>query len=288
MWPSLRWLCRDHVLTVGPRPLVMGIVNVTPDSFSDGGRFLDPAAAVEHGLRLVAEGADLLDVGGESTRPGSEPVPLVEELRRVLPVVRELARRVTVPISVDTSKAEVARQCLDAGAAVVNDVTGLRGDPQMPLVVRESRAGAVVMHMQGTPATMHLDPRYDDVVREVGDFFAGRLAVLTEFGIAREAICLDPGIGFGKSQEHTLRLLADMDRYHRFDRPICLGVSRKGFIGVLTGRGRQERMPGSLAVACVVAARNPALVLRVHDVAPTRDAALLIEAIEQHRDPIPW
>jgi dihydropteroate synthase len=265
----------------------MGIVNVTPDSFSDGGRFEEPADAIEHGLQLAAEGADLLDVGGESTRPGSDPVPLEEELQRVLPVVRELTRRTTVPLSVDTSKADVARQCLDVGASVINDVTGLRGDPRMPLVVREYRAGAVVMHMQGTPATMHLDPRYDDVVREVGDFFAERLAALTEFGIARDAICLDPGIGFGKNQEHTLQLLANLDQYRRFERPICLGVSRKGFIGVLTGRGRQERTAGSLAVACVAAAENPGLVLRVHDVAPTRDAAILIEAIEKHRDPIP-
>jgi dihydropteroate synthase len=284
----LAWTCRGRTLAVGPRPLVMGIVNVTPDSFSDGGRFLDPAAAVDHALSLAAEGADLLDVGGESTRPGSEPVPADEELRRVLPVVRELAKRTPVPISVDTSKAEVARQCLDAGAAVINDVTGLRGDPAMPAVAAASGAGVVVMHMQGTPATMQIDPQYDDVVREVGDYFAERLAALTAAGIAREAIALDPGVGFGKTQEHNLTLLADLKVFARLDRPICLGVSRKGFIGIVTGRPRHERMAGSLAVACYCATENPALVLRVHDVAPTRDAALLIEAIAKHRNPIPW
>jgi dihydropteroate synthase len=239
-------------------------------------------------MRLVEEGADLLDVGGESTRPGSEGVPLDEELRRVVPVVRALAARVSVPISVDTSKAAVARQCLDAGAAIINDVTGLRGDPEMPAVAARSGAGVVVMHMQGTPATMQHDPRYDDVVREVGDFFTGRLRSLTAVGIDREAIALDPGIGFGKTLEHTLLLLADLDGYARFGRPVCLGVSRKGFIGQITGRDRGGRMPGSLAVSVACAARNPALVLRVHDVGPTRDAALLIEAIENHRSPIPF
>jgi dihydropteroate synthase len=266
----------------------MGIVNVTPDSFSDGGRFYDPAAAVEHGLLLAAEGADLLDVGGESTRPGSESVPLDEELRRVVPVVRALAAKASLPVSVDTSKAEVARQCLDAGASVVNDVTGLRGDPEMPAVVRKFAAGAVVMHMQGTPATMQRDPRYDDVVREVGDFFAERLDTLSAAGIAPEAVALDPGIGFGKTQEHTLRLLANLDEYGRFGRPVCLGVSRKGFLGLISGRSRAERMPGSLAVAVSCATRNPALVLRVHDVGPTRDAALIIEAIETRRNPAPF
>ncbi len=284
----LPWLCRGRALAVGPRPLVMGIVNVTPDSFSDGGRFFDPAAAVEHGLRLAAEGADLLDVGGESTRPGSESVPLDEELRRVVPVVRALAAKVPLPISVDTSKAEVARQCLDAGASIINDVTGLRGDPEMPAAVRKFGAGAVVMHMQGTPATMQRDPRYDDVVREVGNFFAERLETLSAAGIAPEAVALDPGIGFGKTQEHTLRLLANLDEYGRFDRPVCLGVSRKGVLGLISGRSRAERMPGSVAVAVSCATRNPALVLRVHDVGPTRDAALIIEAIETRRSPAPF
>jgi dihydropteroate synthase len=222
----LLWHCRSRRFEIGERPLILGIVNVTPDSFSDGGRFFDTSTAIKHGLRLAAEGADLLDVGGESTRPGSEPVPTEEELRRVLPVVRELAKRTTVPISVDTSKAEVARQCLDAGAAVINDITGLRGDPEMSAVVAAAGAGVIVMHMQGTPATMQLAPRYDDVMREVGDFFAERLRTLAEAGIAPECVALDPGIGFGKTRDHNLTLLANLDEFRQHHRPICLGVSR--------------------------------------------------------------
>ncbi|MFO0852075.1 MAG: dihydropteroate synthase [Gemmataceae bacterium] len=275
----LVWRCRDHTFRIGARPLVMGIVNVTPDSFSDGGRFFDPQLAIDHGLRLVAEGADLLDVGGESTRPGAEEVPAAEELRRVLPVVRELVRRAGVPVSVDTSKATIARACLDAGATIVNDVTGLTGDRDMPAVCAEAEAGVVVMHMQGDPRTMQANPTYADVVGEVGGYLADRLATLEQAGIRREAICLDPGIGFGKALAHTLTQLNHLADYRRFGRPVCLGVSRKGFIGQLTGRPRGERMPGSLAVACFAMAGFAAQVLRVHDVAPTRDAAVLFEAI---------
>lgn len=278
----LVWQCRTHRFEIGPRPLVMGIVNVTPDSFSDGGRYLDPAAAVEHGLKLASEGADILDVGGESTRPGSEPVPAEEEIRRVLPVVRELAKRTPVPISVDTMKAAVARACLDAGAIIVNDVAGLRGDPDMPAACAAAGAGVVVMHMQGTPATMQADPRYDDVVREVGDFFAERLRTLADAGIPPERVALDPGIGFGKTMAHNLTLLANLREYQRFARPVVLGVSRKGVIGTLVGRDRMERMPGSLAVACFAVAANSAQVVRVHDVAAHRDAVVLWEAITQH------
>jgi dihydropteroate synthase len=284
----LLWQCRGRRFEIGDRPLILGIVNVTPDSFSDGGRFFDPATAVEHGLRLAAEGADLLDVGGESTRPGSEPVPPDEELRRVLPVVRELAKRTPVPISVDTSKAEVARQCLDASAAIVNDITGLRGDPEMPAVVAASGAGAIVMHMRGTPATMQLAPRYDDVTREVGDFFAERLRTLADAGIAPECVALDPGIGFGKTRDHNLTLLANLGEFRQYRRPVCLGVSRKGFAGSLCSRKPDELMPASLAVACFAVAANAAQILRVHDVAPTRDAAILWDAIARHRNPIPY
>jgi len=261
----------------------MGILNVTPDSFSDGAHFLDPAAAVEHGLKLAADGADILDVGGESTRPGSQPVPADEELRRVLPVVAELARQTSALISVDTSKAAVARACLDAGAAIINDVTGLRGDPEMPAVVAESAAGVVVMHMQGTPATMQQDPHYADVVAEVGAFFEDRLHALAAAGISPQAVCLDPGIGFGKTIDHNLELLANLGAVGRSGRPVCLGVSRKRFIGTICGRDLRDRDPGSLAVACFAAARGQAHVLRVHDAGPARDAALLLEAIDGRR-----
>lgn len=274
----MEWLCRKQRFTVGPRPLVMGIVNVTPDSFSDGGQFFDPSAAVEHGLKLAAEGADFLDVGGESTRPGAEPVPDEIELARVLPVVRELAKRTAVPISVDTMKATVAEACLDAGACIVNDVAGLR-DPRMPVVCAKYGAGVVVMHMQGTPQTMQADPRYADVVREVGDFFAERLETLEKHGIPRERVALDPGIGFGKTQAHNFALLARLAEFRRFGRPLLLGVSRKGVIGSVCGRPRDGRMPGSLAVACFAIANGGAQIVRVHDVAPHRDAAVLWEAI---------
>jgi dihydropteroate synthase len=277
------WRCRTHSLDVSARPLVMGIVNVTPDSFSDGGRFFDPRVAVDHALMLVADGADILDVGGESTRPGATPVSLDEELRRVVPVVSELAKRTVVPISVDTMKAEVVRRCLDAGAHIINDVTGLRGDPDMVKAAVRSGAGVVVMHMKGNPQTMQLDPNYGDVVAEIGEFFDERITALTDAGIARESLCLDPGIGFGKKFDHTMQQLANLGAYTRFGLPICLGVSRKGFLGQITGRERPERMPASLAVACFGIVQGGAHVLRVHDVAPTRDAVKLWEAVGKYR-----
>jgi dihydropteroate synthase len=279
----LRWKLRDRVIEFTSRPLVMGIVNATPDSFSDGGQFFEPAAAIEHGLRLTREGADILDIGGESTRPGATPVPLDEELRRVVPVVAELARQTSLPISVDTMKAEVARQCLAVGAAIVNDVAGFR-DPAVIAAAAEHNAAVIVMHMQGTPQTMQRNPQYANVVLEIREFFEERLHSLTTQGIPREAVCLDPGIGFGKTHEQTMQLLAHLETFAGLGRPVCLGVSRKGFIGEICGRTRAERMPGSLAVACIAAARGEAHVLRVHDVAPTRDAALLLEAINQSRN----
>jgi len=276
---SFRWQLRDHSIEFCKRPLVMGIINATPDSFSDGGQFLDPSSAIERGLRLVREGADVLDIGGESTRPGASPVPVEEELKRVVPVVEELARQTALPLSVDTMKAAVARASLAAGAAIVNDVAGFR-DPAMIAAAAEYRAGVVVMHMQGTPETMNQNPQYTDVVQEVGEFFEERLQTLAKMGIPPEAVCLDPGIGFGKKHEHNMALLANLGAFARFGRPICLGISRKGFIGTICGRLRGERMPGSLAIVCFAAARGEAHLLRVHDVAPTRDAALLLEAID--------
>jgi dihydropteroate synthase len=261
------------------RPLVMGIVNVTPDSFSDGGRFLDPNDAVAHGLRLVAEGADLLDIGGESTRPGSQPVPLEEELHRVVPVVQALSAQGKVPISIDTSKAEVARRCLDAGASIINDVTALAGDPEMSEVIRRTRAGAILMHMQGTPATMQVDPKYMDVVAEVLHFLEQRVRELGELGINAEQVAVDPGIGFGKRHAHNLHLLKDLPRFQQLGRPVCLGVSRKGLIGKITGRVAGESMVGSVAVVCDAVSHGAAQIVRVHDVRPTVEAIKMIEAI---------
>lgn len=277
------WYCRGHRFTIGTRPLVMGIVNVTPDSFSDGGRFLDPSAAIDHALALAADGADILDIGGESTRPGAPVVSAADELARVLPVIEGLARRTAVPLSVDTTKAAVARVCLDAGAAIVNDVSGLTSDTTMPAVVAAAGAGVVVMHMQGTPQTMQVNPTYGDVVAEVVGYLEARLHALAAVGIPPEAVCLDPGIGFGKSLDHNLALLANLDAVGRLGRPVCLGVSRKGFIGTLCGREPAHRGAGSLAVACVAAARGSAHVLRVHDVAATRDAVVMLDAIDRSR-----
>jgi dihydropteroate synthase len=273
------WHLRDHVLHPGRPPLVMGIVNVTPDSFSDGGRFSDAEAAVAHGLALVREGADLLDVGGESTRPGAVPVSLEEELARVLPVVQGLVSRTSVPLSVDTSKAEVARRCLEAGAQVVNDVTALRGDADMAAVVRDFGAGIILMHMQGTPATMQVGPTYADVAREVGEFLEARLQAAADLGIARSRVVLDPGIGFGKTAAHNLELLARLGELQRLGRPVCLGVSRKGFLGKLLERPLGDRLAGSLAAVCFALAQDAAQIVRVHDVAPTRDAVTLFAAL---------
>ncbi len=279
---SRAWHLRDRTLHIGLRPLVMGIVNVTPDSFSDGGKFLDTSTAIMRALQLASEGADILDIGGESTRPGATPVARDDELRRVVPVVAELAKRTRVPISVDTMKAEVARACLEAGAAIINDVSGFR-DPAMIEIAKEFRAGVVVMHMRGDPTTMQQNPQYADVVAEVTSYLQERLRVLGESGIPPEAVCVDPGIGFGKAHEHNMALLANLNAVAGLGRPVCLGVSRKGFIGVLCGRDRSARDPGSLAIACFAAARGTAHVLRVHDVPSARDAAILLEAIDQHR-----
>jgi dihydropteroate synthase len=251
----------------------MGIINVTPDSFSDGGQFDSVSAATEYALKLLDEGADILDIGGESTRPGAMPVSLNEELQRVLPVVRELARRTRVPISIDTSKAQVARQCLDAGAVIVNDISGLTMDSDMPRVCRESDCGVIVMHMQGTPQTMQLDPRYEDVVADVSQYFSQRLDELESAGIARERIVLDPGIGFGKTAAHNLDLLSHIAELQSLGRPVLIGHSRKRFLKKLLGREVEERNAGTLGVSIALAAQGTDI-LRVHDVRATRDALL--------------
>src|SRR5947209_12790665 len=279
---SLTWQLRGHTLDPSVRALVMGIVNVTPDSFSDGGHHASTDAAVAHAATLLHQGADLLDIGGESTRPGSQPVPLDEELSRVVPVVDALVasgRLGHVLLSIDTSKAEVARRCLGAGAHVINDVTALRGDPAMGTVVRDFGAGVILMHMKGTPATMQQEASYGDVVGAVFAFLQERLQAAVDAGIAGPCVALDPGIGFGKNEEHNLSLLARLDKFQELGRPVCLGVSRKGFLGRLLGRPVQDRTAGSLAVICHALARRAAQVLRVHDVAPTRDAVVVFAAL---------
>jgi dihydropteroate synthase len=266
-------------LELGARTWLMGIVNVTPDSFADGGRYADPARAVAHGLALVAEGADIVDVGGESTRPGSRPVPEAEETARVVPVVAGLRRESRALISVDTTKAAVARAALDAGADIVNDISAFRFDPAMAGVVARSGAGAVLMHMKGTPATMQDDPRYDDLVGEIAAFLDDRLRVAEAAGVPRERLVVDPGIGFGKTVEHNLEILRRAADFLALGRPLLLGFSRKAFLGrVLGGLAPDERLEATLAAA-VLAVERGAHILRVHDVGPVAKAVRAAEAI---------
>jgi dihydropteroate synthase len=262
-----------YALAVTPfeRPAIMGVLNVTPDSFSDGGEFLDPGAAVAHGRQLAAEGADLIDIGGESTRPGADPVSETVELERVLPVLEGLAGDGWPALSIDTSKASVARAALAAGAAFVNDVTALRGDVEMAGVVAEAGADVCLVHMRGEPRTMQDDPRYDDVVSEVRSFLEERLAFAVREGIAEDRVWLDPGIGFGKTLEHNLELIRRLDEIVATGRPVVFGASRKRFLGALTGRPERERVAGTVA-ANLLAFERGATMFRVHDVAATRDA----------------
>jgi dihydropteroate synthase len=255
----------------------MGVVNVTPDSFSDGGLYLDAEAAIQHGHDLVMGGAAILDVGGESTRPGAEEVPAEEELRRVVPVIAGLAG-IDAAISIDTSKARVAEAALDAGATIVNDVTALRGDPGMAALCAEREAPVILMHMVGSPRTMQEDPSYDDVVAEVREFLAARLEVAVGAGIAEERIWLDPGIGFGKTAEHNLELLRRLSELAELGRPLVIGTSRKSFIGRLDGSGADERLGGTIA-SSILAAAEGAEVLRVHDVAEVGQALKVATAV---------
>ena len=257
----------------------MGVLNVTPDSFSDGGAFQDPDAAVQRGIRMASDGADLIDVGGESTRPGSQPVPLEEELRRVLPVIRHLAKAVRIPLSIDTSKADVAAQALEAGASIINDVTALRGDPAMAGVVARSRAAVILMHMRGTPQTMQRRPRYRDVVSDVSAFLLEAARQAQEAGVDRSRILMDPGLGFGKTVAHNLALLRGLPRLVSLGFPVVVGPSRKSFIGALLDADVSNRLGGTLA--CVAyAQRHGAQIVRVHDVQPAAQLVRILEALE--------
>jgi len=286
----------------------MGVVNVTPDSFSDGGKFFEHEAAIDHGLSLAADEADVLDVGGESTRPHATPVDPVEQLRRVMPVVRALCERTTVPVSIDTRTARVAREAIAAGAEIINDVTGLTNDPEMLRVALDSAAGLCVMHMLGTPQTMQDNPTYDDVVEEIFDYLKERRDTLVEAGVDQSRICLDPGIGFGKTYQHNLTLMAQSGRYHDLGCPLLVGHSRKRFLGELLGTDRTEAVKklgqapstnrSSLPLpdmgrepvpffhdrtaatigAAMTLARQGIQIIRVHDVAPVRDALHAFEA----------
>jgi len=272
------WQLRTKRLTFGAQPLLMGIVNVTPDSFSDGGNFFGVDAAIEHGLKLLDEGAAILDIGGESTRPYSTPVDEHDELKRVLPVVEGIHRaRPEAILSIDTAKAAVARAAIAAGAEIINDVTGLSGDPEMIALARDSRAGVCAMHMQGTPQTMQDNPTYTDIVAEIHNYLRQRREALLAAGIDRERICLDPGIGFGKTHEHNVTLMANCHRFHALGQPLLVGHSRKGFIGKLLGDKDAPRLFGTLGSALALAVQG-VQVIRVHDIRPLKEALTLFAA----------
>jgi dihydropteroate synthase len=273
-----QWKLRTRTLQFPRRPLVMGIVNVTPDSFSDGGRFFDHSAAVDHALQLAADGADLLDIGGESTRPYSDPVPTDEELRRILPVIEKIVTRVQIPISIDTSKAEVAQAAIDAGAEIVNDVTGLSGDPAMMGLAAEKGVGVCVMHMQGTPQTMQENPTYTNVVAEVRDYLRDRREALEAAGIARERICLDPGIGFGKTHEHNIALMRRCSEFHALGCPLLVGHSRKGFLRKIIGDNEADLNNATVGAALALAVQGVQIV-RVHDVRAVHEALLAFQSV---------
>jgi dihydropteroate synthase len=276
------WVCGGRRLEFAAGPLIMGIVNVTPDSFSDGGAFFDPARAVDHALRMIDEGAAIVDVGGESTRPGAAVVEADEERRRVVPVIEQLRAQSDALLSVDTSKASVARAALDAGAHIINDVSALTRDPEMATVACKQRAGVVLMHMRGTPQTMQHNPYYDDVVAEVHAYLAERVKAALEAGVVAEALAVDPGIGFGKTVAHNLQLLANVDAWRVAGIPALVGLSRKRFVGEVTGAPVADRLAGSLAALarCVMAGVE---IMRVHDVAASVQAVRMVRAIEAER-----
>jgi len=272
----MKLTCRNRVLDLAS-PAVMGVLNVTPDSFSDGGRYLGCDAAVERGLRMVEEGAAIIDVGGESTRPGAAPVSAAEEIDRVAPVIEQLAARISVAVSVDTSKPEVMAAAVAAGAQIINDVRALRA-PGALEAAAASGAAVCVMHMQGEPATMQADPRYEDVVSEVAAFLAERVAACAAAGIERGRLCIDPGIGFGKRLQHNLALIEGLPVLAGLGLPVLVGVSRKSLIGMITGRAAESRLAGSIALAALCVERG-ASIIRAHDVAETVDAVRVAAAL---------
>lgn len=265
------WKCASHTIELGDKPLLMGILNVTPDSFSDGGEAINVDSAVAKGLRLVEEGTDILDIGGESTRPGSDPVSLEDELQRVIPAIEALSTQITIPISIDTTKAEVALQAIQAGAHIINDISGLTFDPKMIPVAAESKAGVICMHIQGTPQTMQENPHYENVVTDLKSWFEERIQTLLDAGVEPDRIMLDPGVGFGKTAEHNLEILSHIREFKQLGYPVLIGHSRKRFLSKLLGRSVEERLAGTVGVS-IALAHQGVDVIRLHDVAANRDA----------------
>lgn len=276
--PMRPWQLARRSLPLGGRPCLMGILNVTPDSFSDGSRYCDPQRALDHAQQLVAKGADIIDIGGESTRPGAALVPLDEELRRVVPIVERLAGSISIPLSIDTTKAEVARITLAAGAEIINDISGLTFDAEMAPVIAAARAGVVIMHTRGTPAEMQQHTSYHDLVAEVGAYLSAQVQAATSVGISPESIVLDPGIGFGKDVPGNLQLLRDLPAITRLGFPVLIGTSRKGFIGKVLGRDVHQRLHGTAATMAYGLTRG-ASIFRVHDVQAMREVLDMTAAL---------
>ena len=274
------WKCDSKSIPLGRLPLLMGILNVTPDSFSDGGEATNLESAVKKGLQLVEDGADILDIGGESTRPGADPVSEEEELRRVIPAIKALAARTPVPISIDTTKAEVARQAIQAGAIIINDISGLMFDPAMIPLAAETKAGVICMHIQGTPQTMQDRPEYQDVVADLKIWFNKRIQKLLDAGIERDRIVIDPGVGFGKTAEHNLEILSHIQEFKDLGFPVLIGHSRKRFLSKLLNRSLEERLAGTIGVSIALASLSVDI-LRLHDVAANRDALSAWDAVSR-------
>lgn len=270
-------------LDFSKRSYIMGILNVTPDSFSDGGFYFNEKKAIEHGLRLVQEGADIIDIGGESTRPGSDPVSVEEELRRTIPVIKVLSREINIPISIDTYKAEVARRALEAGATMVNDISGLRFDPDMPKVVAEYDVPVVIMHIKGRPKDMQFNPSYEALIPEIMDYLRISMRLAIKFGVREDRIIIDPGIGFGKTFEHNLKILNNLKEFTLLEKPVAIGVSRKAFIGKILGDlPPMERLEGT-AASVAIAIYNGANIVRVHDVKEIVKVARVVDSIMRER-----
>ena len=269
----------DYVLPIEERTCIMGVLNVTPDSFSDGGMYLDPDRAAQHAKNLAAEGADIIDIGGESSRPGAKSITPQEEIDRIMPVIRAVKALVSVPISVDTYKSEVARLALLEGASIVNDISGLKSDPKMASVIAELDAGVVLMHMKGTPKDMQSGPEYGNVIEEIYEYLSKSIDLAITAGIDKDKIIIDPGIGFGKTLEHNLLILKELEEFKKLKKPILIGTSRKSFIGKITGAEAGDRLMGT-AASCALAIMNGANIIRVHNVSALRDVAKVVDAIK--------
>jgi dihydropteroate synthase len=277
----LRLSFRNFFFDLSTKTHIMGILNITPDSFTDGGAFYRKDSAIEHGLRMVEDGADIIDIGGESTRPGSDPVLYEEETRRTIPVIEELAKRVKVPISIDTYKADVAKKALDAGASMVNDISGLRFDPEMAGVVAEYKVPVVVMHIKGTPKNMQANPEYEALIPEIMDYLRVSVRLAVDAGVGEDMIIIDPGIGFGKTFEHNLQILKDLHEFTLLEKPLLIGPSRKAFIGNILGNAApSERLEGT-AAAVAISIMNGAHIVRVHDVKEMAKVSRVADAIKR-------